>query len=156
MVDDYIKPAIAGITSRLNDAAAEALLDIAARTASSPVRIVCMDGVATIQQYQEARAAWERRASSRATRDSAVLRLVGMLRAEQAEVRREAVRGLRVLGAVERIPDLIERLGDEDEGVREAARAALDRLAEPPAAEAPATGAAEDADTSDAEELPDG
>ena len=87
-----------------------------------------MAAVATIQRYQDSLHAWETRSVRRATRDDTVTEVVGLLDDERAAVRVEAVRALATLGAVDQLPRLIRMLGDEDEAVVAAVRAALDRL----------------------------
>jgi HEAT repeat protein len=120
--------AILALTGYMSDEAASILLEGAASAPYASLRKDCMEGVKAIHEYQEARAEWERRAGTRATRDDAVLALVRMLDDEDATIRAECLRGLGLLGAVEHLPRVILALKDADAAVREAAREALGRL----------------------------
>ena len=115
------------VTAYMSDDAVRILLQAAAETSNSDLRQNCLSGVDTIRRFQDSMAEWERRDGSRATRDDAVGTLVGMLDDASPEVRAEALRGLVSLRAVEYLPRIIEGLKDEDAGVREAARMALEQ-----------------------------
>jgi len=117
----------AAVTAYMSDDAVRILLQAAAETSDAGLRQQCLKGVDTIRQFQEAMADWERRDAGRATRDDAVGTLAGMLSDPSPEVRAEALRGLVSLRAVEYLPQVIQGLKDEDAGVREAARQALDQ-----------------------------
>ncbi len=134
--------AIRLLTSRLTTEAGEMLLAGAARAPTSACRDAALRGVGTIRGYLDSVDEWQRRKASSATRDAAVVRLVDLLNSPMSDVRIEALRGLGSLRAVEHLPEIIEALKDNEAKVREAARQALDRLNEPPAAAAAPAGSA--------------
>lgn len=117
-----------GLVSYLSDEAAEQLLLAASKARWSSHRDLIMDGVRRIQEYQDARATWERRFADRATRVGAVAELLELLTDDDPLMRTEAARGLATLRAVEHLPSLVRLLKDDDDSVRASARAALDRL----------------------------
>jgi hypothetical protein len=125
--DDVSDAAASAITAYMSDDAARLLLAGAAATSDSGLRRQCLEGAETIRRFQDSMAAWERRDASRATRDDAVTALVQMADDPAPEVRAEALRGLVSLRADEFLPRIIQGLKDQDAGVREAAREALDR-----------------------------
>lgn len=119
--------AVTALTGYMSDDAARILLQAAAEASDAFLRDQCLEAVDTIRKYQDALSDWQRRGTSRTTRDVAVSSLVAMLDDPSPEVRAEALRGLVSLRAVEYLPRIIQGLKDEDQAVRQAARAALDR-----------------------------
>jgi hypothetical protein len=119
---------ITQLASFLTDESAEALLAIAAHVQYSSPRQQCLDAVESIRAFQDARERWAGRRLARATRQQATVDLLELLDSDIEEQRVQAVRGLGTLGAVETLPRLIRLLEDPSEGIREAARGALDRL----------------------------
>jgi len=117
----------------LSNEAAALILDISTRTPSAEERAKVLAALEQITTYLDARARWERRTDAAAVRVNAIAQLVTMAEdKELAEAQRaEALRGLGLLGAVEELPRLVRALGSPSEAMRNAARAALDRLEQP-------------------------
>jgi HEAT repeat protein len=125
---EYLPAVIGVLVSNLSNEAAEVLLEAAAETSIRDTRTQFMDAVKSIQDFHDARAAWERRLSSGTRRAETVNSLVSMLDDSSPGVRVEALRALATLRAVDHMPAMIRMLSDDDAAVREAARAALDAL----------------------------
>jgi hypothetical protein len=123
--------AASAIAGYLSEEAAEILLRGAELAPNADVRKACLDGVEEIRAFLDQKARWKQRASAGAQRDAAVVELAALLDAADPTQRIEAARGLATLEAVELLPRLVRLLQDRDEGVRKAARAALDRLNAP-------------------------
>lgn len=119
------------LTQYLSDDAAQVLLSCISKSIPDGVRDACFDAVEKISRYQEEQAKLIARRLGGHKRDEAVARVAELLADPDADVRAEAARAAATLGAVELLPDLIRMLSADEPGVREAARAALDRLNAP-------------------------
>jgi HEAT repeat protein len=133
--------AVDALQGYMSDDAASILLNAAANSPYPSVREKALAAVEAIGRYRDALAAWQRRTAGSASRDAAVGQLSAIVadQTKPEDVRAEAVRGLGTLQAIESMPLIIQALQDRSSQVREAARAALDRLNALPIA--PATGA---------------
>lgn len=116
------------VVNQLSDEAAEALLAAAAEATTDETRTLLMDGVRTIQAYQDAKALWERRVAAGATREQTVARLVELIRSGTLDQRLQSIRALATLRAHDQLPLLIELLEDEHPAVAATARQTLDAL----------------------------
>ncbi|MEW6074421.1 MAG: HEAT repeat domain-containing protein [Planctomycetota bacterium] len=116
------------------------------RSELDPIRAACQSGLAHLEEYHRLQRAWEERTERRQTRASAVVELAAILADADPLVRAEAARALATLEGVEHLPAIVRLLRDPDEGVRQAAREALERLNAPRPAPPPAPGASEDAE----------
>jgi len=90
------------------------------------VRTAILMGLDTLRRIEQEKLSWQARPLG--SRTDALAELVALLASPDELVRAEAVRGIGTFGAVEAIPRLIPLLQDDAERVRDAARAALDRL----------------------------
>jgi HEAT repeat protein len=131
---DLAVKAVEAIHGYMSDEAAAILLEAAANSPRAKVRDAALEAVEAIGRYRDALSDWQRRTTVSATRDAAIVRLAEIARDAKATgaMRAEALRGLGTLQAAEQMPLLIESLASDDAAIREAARAALERLNAPP------------------------
>lgn len=102
------------------------------KDAEETVRQAAARALEAIAFYETQRASWVRRLRATALDPAfAAARLLDQARSRApVAVRAAAIRSLGVLGVPEVLPDLIDWLQDDEESIREAARAAIDRLHE--------------------------
>ena len=124
--------AIEYVAGFLNDEAAGYLIEAARAGRTERVRQELFAALEKVLAWREAEARWRRGSDAAAKREASIADLALILEDEGESVRArvEAARGLGVLGAAEEIPRLIRALDAEDEDLREAVRAALDRISE--------------------------
>ena len=89
-----------------------------------------MDALKQVSDWREATAAWEKSSGAQAQRAEAIAELISILEDPQQslEAKAASLRGLGLLGAIEELPRPIRSLGSEEKPIKEAARAALERL----------------------------
>lgn len=125
-----IRAVVDALTGYLSNEAGELLL-LAATKLSGEDRDAALAHLKKIREYQDARAEWATRKTSRETRGQVVAELVAKLDAKSEEVKVEAIRALATWEAVEAMPRLIELTQSGSKSVAAAARAALERLNAP-------------------------
>jgi HEAT repeat protein len=119
--------AVQALLSIGDDAAVEILLAGLSHSIAQ-VRKACADALDELERVRQRRDAWRARAEAGATIETALADLRPLLEHADVTIRAEAVRSLGTLGSPLDIPRLIPLLADKEPRVREAARAALDRL----------------------------
>lgn len=127
-VDEIRSAALRAVTRYYSDQAAEVLLHVVKQRIPDGLRIQCFDALDQIRRYQEARADLAARRLQEHARESAIAKLVPGLSDPDPLIRALTARSLGALGAAEALPELMALVRDPDEGVREAARAAIERL----------------------------
>jgi hypothetical protein len=131
---EVFREAAKALPGYLSDEAAELLLVAAAGAQDAQLRDWCMTQLERIREYQDARERWATRRVRVQTRAEVIGELTLLLDDADAGVRIEAIRGLATWEAVEAMPRLIRLTKDAHADVAAAAKAALAKLNETPAA----------------------
>lgn len=116
------------VTNYYSDEAAMILLEGMRHATINEVREQCMIGLESIRLFRDEEEQLERRRSAHFERDTAIQDLSKLLLDEDPGIQAEAARALATLDAVDALPQLIRLLKTEDEGLRAAVKAAIDRL----------------------------
>jgi hypothetical protein len=125
-----LEAATKALFASLDIEAVEPLLQ-ATRRVDEDLRELCIAHLERIREYQDARERWATHRVRQQTREQVIAQLLGQLESQDEIVRVEALRALATWEAVEAMPRIIELAATGSPAVKDAARAALDRLNAP-------------------------